>query len=217
MLSRFLLSALALILFLMALAVPMFIIPRPLLVSQLEMHGDLIIFGFFAVAAPLMLLFMDWCAKHIFYFKGRGPPFPEDGLRKEILSINHYDVPIVAAERDDKIELTWNYLDTRWQGVISKLGITRMFKVSLRFDPQRHLVTMLDTHGSFSRGVGGNLVRWTWFRGIYLNFSVNRSATIRQRFEKNTDYENMFNTEDIHNPVMNTILGCGWDVRFAII
>jgi len=170
---------------------------------------------FFVVVGVLMLPFMDWCAKHIFYFKGDGKPVAEEALRKELMSINLYDVPIMATEQGNTIEVTWNYLDEKWQGVMVSKGITEMFKVTLRFDPSRHLVTMLDTQGTINWGVHGRVASWSWFRGIYMNFAIVKSSTIRESY-KGAYGENMFDTARIHNPVMNTILNRGWDVRFAM-
>lgn len=212
--KRFILATVALLLYMAAWIYPLLYVVKHFGEDKLEV---IVLVGF-SVIAGLMLPFMDWCAKHIFYFKGEGATVSEDDLRKEILSINYHDLPVVVKEKGTKLIVTWKYLDAKWWEIMSKQGMKQAFSVTLRFDDKHKRVTMLDTASSVSWGVGVNEARvgFSLFRGIYLNYEIGKAWGVRENFTVGKLYDYKFNSSEIHNPLMNTILRSGWDVRFGL-
>lgn len=212
--KRFLLATLALLVYMAAWLGPAFWVIR----HFGEENLDTIVIVLFFVAAGFMIPFMDWCAKHIFYFKGTGATVSEDDLRKEILSINYHDLPVVVKEKGKKLIVTWKYLDAKWWEIMSKQGVQEAFSVTLRFDGRHRRVTMLDTATSVTWGAGVQdaHVGFSLFRGIYLKYEIGKAWGIRENFTVGKIYNYRFDSREIHNPIMNTILRSGWDVRFGL-
>lgn len=183
-----------------------------------EAHLDAIVLIAILVIGMLLLPYMDWCAKHIFYFKGTGAAVSEDDLRKEILSINYHDLPVIVKEKGKKLIVTWKYLDAKWWEIMSKQGVREAFSVTLRFDGKHRRVTMLDTATSVTWGAGVQDVHvgFSLFRGVYLNYEIGKAWGIRENFTVGKIYDYTFDSRELHNPLMNTILRMGWDVRFGL-
>ena len=170
------------------------------------------------VICGLLLPFMDVVAKRIFYFRGEGVPRSEQEVRQELLWVNAADIPVVVEEEGNCIEISWKYLDATWWGVMEKQGVRESFKVIVRLDPERHTATLIDVFGSLSwrAGAQGASVRWSWFRGVYLGYSLGKMWGLRENFSPGKIYDYKFSSENLHNPVMNTLLRAGWDVRLGI-
>lgn len=215
MMMRFWLSFLAILLYMGLWALP-------ILAATTFFDDDVMVFVILPMAALIFLLmplFVDRCAKHIFYFKTTvRPSVAEADLRKEILSMNFHDLPIVVMEKGKKLVVTWKYLDAKWWEVMSKQGVREAFTLVLRFDDTRRRVTMTAIFRSVRWGAGPTKVRFSWsfFRGVYLNYKIGAAWGIRENFTLGKIYSFKFDSEEIHNPVMNTILRSGWDVRFSV-
>lgn len=212
--KRFILATMALLVYMAAWLYPLLLTVRYFGEDKLEM----VVLGAFVIIAGLMIPFMDWCAKHIFYFKGEGVTISEDELRKEILTINYHDLPVTVKEKRKALVVTWKYLDAKWWEIMSKQGVKQAFSVTLRFDDRHKRVTMLDTASSVTWGVGvGDAhVGFTLFRGIYLQYEIGKAWGVRENFTVGKIYNYTFDSREIHNPLMNTILRSGWDVRFGL-
>ena len=182
-----------------------------------DQMDNAVIAAFFVIAGSIVL-FMDWCTKIVFRFHGVGTPVSEAALRTELLAVNLKDTPIIAEEKNGTIIFTWKYHDEKWSQVLSRSRLQEAFKVTVRLDGTRHRVTMLDTAGSVQWGLGANVahVQWNFFRGVFLKYQIDKIWGLRENYMLRPAATYAFSTEHLHNPVMNTILRCGWDVRFGL-
>lgn len=160
---------------------------------------------------------VDRIGKIAFSFKGTGTPITLEDLRKQILEINVHNLPIIVEEKGKNIVVTWKYLDAKWWEIMSKQGREESFKLIVKFDEKRHRATLIDVVTKMRWGAGPSGVRFGFsgFRGIYLNYSLGTAWGIKENFTLGKIYDFKFTSEEIHNPVMNTILRSGWDVRLG--
>jgi hypothetical protein len=174
-----------------------------------------------AMLAFLILAFvpyLDRVIKRAFYFAGEGQPISAAQLRRRILSVNHFRSPVMAEERVYDLVLTWNYGDRRWWETLSKAGLTRLYELHVKLDEKRRLATLIDVTKSVEWRSAPTQVktRGTLFRRPILIYQLGKQWGIEENWESGTPDDARFVPTDIKNPVMNTILRSGWDVRFGI-
>lgn len=212
--GRFWLAFLLILVYMGLAAIPLYAIVELL-------DGDLILPAVLIFSVLLFLSFpwaVDRIAKIAFFFKGEGSPVPEMELRRQILEINaQSNLPVVVEEKGKKLIVTWKYLDAKWWEIMRKRGVQESFRLIIKFDEKRHRVTLIDVMSTVSWGAGPASVKVhsTFFRGVYLGYSIGKAWGIKENFTLGKIYDFKFNSEEIHNPVMNTILRAGWDVRFG--
>lgn len=192
----------------------------PLAVIAALVDEDILAWIILSIALVIMATFpmvIDRIGKIAFSFKGIGAPVAIDALRKQIMEINLLDLPITAEEKGEKIIVTWKYLDAKWWEIMSKQGRQESFKLIIKLDEKRHRATLIDVVTKMRWGAGPSGVRFgfSFFRGIYLNYSLGSAWGIKENFTLGKIYDFKFTSEEIHNPVMNTILRSGWDVRLG--
>jgi len=162
--------------------------------------------------------YLDFVAKRVFRFKGEGPPLAEPALRALIAQVNDLDVPVTVAERGRKLVLTWRYVDAKWWDVLSTSGLRSVYELHVKLDERRKVATLVDVEKSVRWSVGPGHVRvWGgYFRGLMLEYSVGAQWGIKENFEVGRVYAYSFDPSEIKNPIMNSILRSGWDVRFGL-
>jgi hypothetical protein len=170
------------------------------------------------IATLGMIPFLDWVAKRAFHFRAEGEPLPEEALRAQIRSINDYDVPVMVEERKNHLVATWKYVDATWWELLAKAGLTKVYELHMQFDETKHLVTLIDVSKSVAWRAGPTEVRLRggFFRGVMLAYEVGKQWGIRENFQLGKIYDYKFQPQEIKNPIMNSILRGGWDVRFGI-
>jgi hypothetical protein len=194
-----------------------------LLPVTLAVRGDavavLVVVGATLVLAGGGIIpYLDFVAKHVFRYKGEGPPVAEAELRALIGRVNDVDVPVTVAERGRKLVLTWRYVDAKWWEVLSKSGLRSVYELDVKLDDRRKLATLIDVQKSVRWSVGPGRVRvWGgFFRGVMLGYSMGAQWGITETFGAGRVFAFTFDPMEIKNPVMNTILRSGWDVRFGL-
>lgn len=213
-LGRFGIAVLLILLYMAVLCVPMYFVTW--------LDGDMIGFGILAVLMVSFATFpfvLDCITKAAFYFRGSGVPMALVDLRKQIMEVNFHDLPIVAKEKGEKISVTWKYLDAKWWEVLSKQGAQRSFELVIHLDEKNHLATLVDISRSIRWGAGPSSVRFgfSFFRGVSLSRSQGAAWGIKESFTLGKIYQFRFSSDEIHDPVMNTILQAGWNVRFGLL
>jgi hypothetical protein len=174
-----------------------------------------------ATMAFLILAFvpyLDQVVKRVFRFRGEGEPLPAGALRRQILSVNRFKVPVMAEERLYDLVFTWKYVDARWWEVLAKARLTRLYELHVKLDEKRRLATLIDVTRSVNWRAGPAQVRVGWgsFRGVVAAYEIGKRWGIQENWAPGVVYDFKFVPAEIKTPVMNTLLRSGWDVRFGI-
>jgi hypothetical protein len=194
-----------------------------LLVFILALEGDdeaiLIIIGcVLPVIIGLFLPYLNFVCRKVYRYRGEGVPIPEKELRARILKINELDQPVMVVSRKKKLLVTWNYAEERWRGVLSAGGMKKAYHLQIKFNARKKEVILTDILKSFSwrAGPGGARVRGGFFRGIDIDFEAGRTVVIDEYFPGRGTDSYHFSSREIKDPVSNTILKSGWDIRLAM-
>jgi len=194
-----------------------------LLVPLLALEGDdeaiLIVIG---CALPLIiglfLPYLNFICRKVYRYGGKGVPIPENELRARILKINEFGQPVMAVSRKKKILVTWNYAEERWREVLSAGGMKKAYHLQIKFNDRKKEVILTDILKSFSWRVGASSakVRGGFFRGIDIDFEEGRTGTNEEYFSGRCIDGYRFSPREIKDPISNTILKSGWDIRLAM-
>jgi uncharacterized membrane protein YhaH (DUF805 family) len=172
----------------------------------------------FVIGIGAFFPFLDWTVKRVFRFSGEGSPAPEAELRARIQALNQFDAPVMVEERKDRLVATWKYVDAQWWELLAKAGLTKIYELHMKFDVPSHTVTLIDITKSVSWRAGPREVRLRggFFRGVILAYEIGKAWGIQRNFQPGKIYDYRFVPQEIKNPILNTILRAGWDVRFGI-
>lgn len=161
-----------------------------------------------------------WLTKVIWIFKGDAvKPTSFEEIKKEILELNRPDLPLMVTEKSPThLIISWKYVDAKWWEVFRKAGMTGAYRLHVKFSPDKHEARLIDivTKINWNKGPSGFHFSFTFFRGISMEFSIGKAWGIRENFSLGKIYDFKFNNMEIKNPVLNTLLRAGWDVRFAL-
>jgi hypothetical protein len=154
----------------------------------------------------------------IYKFKGTGTPISEDELRKKILELNDYDVPVMTLKKRKKLIVTWKYVDAKWWEILAKAGLTSVYELHIKFKPKKSLTTLIDVHKKVQWRAGPKEVKFRggYFRGVMFYYEISKQWGLDENFKFRKIFDYKFRPSEIKNPVMNTILRSGWNVRFRI-
>jgi len=171
-------------------------------------------FLIFATYIPYFNLTIGW----VYRFKGNGEPVSEEALRKIISELNDYDVPVEVITKRKKLIVRWRYVDAKWYEIIAKAGLTSVYELLIKFKPDKNLVTLIDIQKKvqWRLSLGKAKVTGGYFRGVMMQYEISKLWGLDENFKFRKIYDYKFTPSEIKNPVMNTILRSGWDVRFRI-
>lgn len=192
-----------------------------LLVVLAEGDEEVLLFGILPATVLIFITFVPYLnavSKRVFRFPGEGEPVSEDELRARILAINDFDAPVMVEERGRKLVVTWKYVDSRWWELLAKAGLQKIYELHVKLDGDRHRATLSDVTRSVKWRTGPSEVRvaGAWFRGIALEAEFGKQWGIRENFELGKIHDYTFSSAEIRNPVLNTILRSGWEVRLGM-
>jgi len=194
-----------------------------LLVVILALEGDdeaiLIAIGCsLPVIIGIFLPYLNFICRKVYRYRGEGVPIPENELRARILKINELGQPVMAVSRKNKLLVTWNYAEERWKEVLSAGGMKKVYHLQIKFNDRKKEVILTDVLKSFSWRAGPSAarVRGGFFRGIDIDFEAGRTGGIDEYFPGRSIDGYRFSSREIKDPVSNTILKSGWDIRLAM-
>lgn len=163
--------------------------------------------------------YLNFATKRTFYFAGEGEPVPASELRQALLAVNEFDAPITAVARSENhIVFTWRYVDAKWWAVLSKAGLEKVYECHVKLDERTHTATLIDVSKSVSWRAGPEQVQvgFIGFRGVEMSYERGAAWGIQENFGVGEIYNYEFTNSEIKNPVLNTILRYGWDVRMGM-
>ncbi len=162
--------------------------------------------------------FLQWLIGRVYFFSGHGDPVQEADLRREILSINDFDVPVMVREKRKTLIVSWKYVDAKWYGIISKSGLKQIYELHVKLNPRTRTARLIDVQKSVSWGVTPTTARiWGGYtRGVDVSYRRGIAYGIKENFRPGKAYDYRFTTSEIKDPVMNTILNSGWSIRFGM-
>ncbi len=164
------------------------------------------------------LPFLNYVARSVIFFKGEGQAIPKAELQRRLEELNTFDAPVMVRPKRRGYLFTWRYVDAKWWEAFQKAGLTEMYELHVKLNGMRHEAILTESTRSVNWGAGIDGVRlgWSGFRGVVSEWERGEAWGIQENFAPGKIYDYTFTPSLVKNPVINTILRSGWDVRFSI-
>jgi hypothetical protein len=139
----------------------------------------------------------------------------KDALRADLLELNRDTAPYIvrdgAAENCDLVA-EWKIVDARWYEIFAKASLTKVFKVLMKFDPQKGEVRAVDQEWTVAwrAGVPSLSLTAEAFRGQKVEMSFGTAYAFTEDLSYCKVYEYRFKTAEIKGPLQEAVAMSGW-------
>lgn len=141
-------------------------------------------------------------------------------VRAAILAISRATAPFVvrdgAPERVDLVA-EWRIVDAAWYEIFAKAGLTRVFKVLMRLDPQTREVRAVDQEWTVAWHLGIPSLSLSLsaeaFRGQTMAISFGTAYAFTEQGGYGRVYNYKFATSEIKKPLQDAVAAAGWTWR----
>lgn len=143
---------------------------------------------------------------------------PAAEVRAALLAIARPSAPFVvrdgAAEQVDLVA-EWRIVDAAWTEIFAKAGLTKVFKVLMRFDAATHEVRAVDQEWSveWRAGVPTLALAAAAFRGQKAEISFGSAYAFTEDGGTGQVYRYKFATAEIKGPLQKAVTEAGWTWR----
>ena len=173
-------------------------------------------------AALLLLLVLPNCGGETSEQAAEAQPAdrrqPAPTLKLELLAINRDTAPFVIREgTPEGVDLVaeWRIVDAQWYEIFAKAGLERVFKVLMKFDPERGEVRTVDQAWDveWRAGVPTLSLSASAFTGQQWERSFGTAYAFREDGRYGQVYDYRFDTDELKGPLKEAVQRAGWRWR----
>lgn len=139
-------------------------------------------------------------------------------LRTKLLELNRSTAPYQlrdGASENVDIIAEWKIVDAKWFEIFAKAGLSKTFKIYLKFDEAAHEVRAKDHEYSVSwnAGVPSLALAVGGFKGQTESIEFGAAYGFTERLTVGEIYNYRFNTGEIKKPIQAVVTACGWTYK----
>jgi hypothetical protein len=135
-------------------------------------------------------------------------------LRAAVLGLNRDSAPwrVREAAPDEKCDLVaeWRIVDAKWSGIFSNYGLSKVFRVMMKFHEDEHEVRNVDEQASVSWRDGFPEISHSWSRGQQNVTEYGKGTGFTEHGEFGQVYEYKFKSNEIRDPLRDAVTAHGW-------
>lgn len=152
-----------------------------------------------------------------------GTKQPQDGVapraaadvRAALLAVNRDTAPFVVRDGSpEHVDLVaeWRIVDARWYEIFAKAGMTKAFKVMMRFNPDEHQVRTKDQQWevTWQAGVPTLSLSAQTQKGQIKEVSWGQGFAFTEQGQYGEVYSYKFDTGEIKPPLQEAVTSSGW-------
>jgi hypothetical protein len=118
---------------------------------------------------------------------------------------------------EEKVDLIaeWKIVDAQWYEIFGKAGLSKVFRIYLKLDPEAHEVRAMDREYSvsWSAGVPSLLTEISNFKGQTQSIEFGKGFAFTETLAPGQVYNYRFNTGEIKKPIQDAVTECGWTYK----
>jgi hypothetical protein len=143
---------------------------------------------------------------------------PADEVRKRLLGVNRPTAPyriIDGASEGVDVIAEWKIVDTSWNEIFAKAGLTKTFSIFMKLHPEEHEVRAVDREYSisWSAGLPTLTLAVSAFRGQTQSIEFGKGYAFTETFAPGQVYNYRFDTSEIKKPIQDAVTSCGWTYK----
>jgi len=139
-------------------------------------------------------------------------------VRQRLLALNRdtapYQIRDGAAEGVDLIA-EWKIVDAKWYELFAKANLTKVFRIYMKFDADKHQVRAKDEEFTveWRAGVPHLSIAASKFQGQMTSVEFGAAYAFTEELKPGVVYKYRFNTSEIKKPIQEAVAACGWDYK----
>ncbi|MEX2542367.1 MAG: hypothetical protein WD314_11190 [Trueperaceae bacterium] len=143
---------------------------------------------------------------------------PAEELYERLLHLNRPAAPYrIIDGTPEHVDLIaeWKIVDAEWYELFAKAGISKVFRIFLKFDELKHHVRSLDReYGvAWRAGVPQLSIAASGFRGQKQSIEFGKAYAFTETLEPGVVYNYRFETREIKKPIQEAVTGSGWTYK----
>jgi hypothetical protein len=143
---------------------------------------------------------------------------PETEVRARLMALNHDSAPFHLVDGSSEgadLVAEWKIVDAQWHEVFAKAGVSKIFRILIRFDAERHEVRAVDQELSVEWSAGAPRISVTAakFQGQKQTVEFGRAVAFTEQRGPGEVYQYRFDTREIKGPVQDAVTACGWTYK----
>jgi hypothetical protein len=194
--------------------VPLLVV-RADLASQTYMRA-LIVWGILVLISlgPALSLLI----KKIWFFQGKGRAITMKKLRASLLAVNDMNVPVRVKKKGRRLLAEWRYDDPEWCERMAAEKVSRLYELCLRFNENTNTVTLSDHSRRVNFALCPIRIKTGFFSlpRLFFNIKIKKGSQL-EPYSNLLPVDYRFKAAEIKSPMVNTILGQGWNVQFSLL
>jgi hypothetical protein len=104
----------------------------------------------------------------------------------------------------------WRIVDAEWHGIFFAYGLSKVFRVKMKFDEEGHEVRNLDEQASVSWRDGIPSVSKSWSRGQINEIERGKAYGFTEQGQLGEVYNYTFRSSEIKDPLRDAVTEHGW-------
>ena len=146
------------------------------------------------------------------------PVLAKAQLTARLMGLNRPTAPYRVLEgADEGVDLVaeWRIVDAQWYEIFAKAGLSKVFRIYLKFDEASHEVRAMDREYSvtWTAGVPKLSIVASAFRGQMQTVEFGKAYAFTEKLEGGEVYSYRFDTREIKKPIQDAVIACGWTYK----
>jgi len=141
-----------------------------------------------------------------------------EDVRQRLLALNRETAPyqiIDGASKNVDLIAEWKIVDAQWYELFAKANLTKVFRIYMKFDAEKHQVRSKDEEFTveWRAGVPALSISATKFQGQMTSVEFGAAYAFTEELKPGVVYKYRFSTSEIKKPIQEAVTACGWDYK----
>lgn len=146
------------------------------------------------------------------------PVLSQQEVLDKLLGLNRPTAPyqlIDGTSEGADLIAEWKIVDAKWYELFAKAGLEKVFRIYLKFDPEKHEVRAMDREYTVSwrAGVPKLEIAASAFKGQTQTIEFGKAYAFTEKLQPGVVYNYRFDTREIKGPIQDAVNSCGWTYR----
>lgn len=142
---------------------------------------------------------------------------PQEVLNR-LLQLNRPTAPYhIIDGQSEKVDLIaeWKIVDATWYEIFAKANLTKVFRIYLKLDPDKHELRAQDHEYKveWRAGVPNLSLSVSSFKGQMTSVEFGTAYAFTEELAPGQVYKYRFNTNELKKPIQEVIASCGWSFK----
>jgi hypothetical protein len=140
-------------------------------------------------------------------------PVSVDELRSTLVGLTRDSAPWEVRDGADEgcdLVAEWRIVDAQWYGIFFAYGLSKVFRVKMKFDEDDHEVRNVDEQAEVDWRDGVPVISKSWSRGQINEIESGRAVGFTEEGEFGQVYNYKFRSSEIKDPLRDAVTEHGW-------